>query len=277
MSWAVIVRKEVDDAIRSRMLWAIVALIAAMVSLTMVVTLLIPGQTASIRTALSGAAEFGGMLVPIMALVAAYLSIAGERESGSLKILLGLPPSRGEVLLGKFVGRSVVVVVGVAVGFGLAGVVGFAVFQALPIVPFLGMIALTAALGVVFVGIAVGISAATATRSRAMTYAIAVYLLLTLLWDLLPQMAMLVAYGAVPTGASPGWVVFLGSVNPSGAYSMLVTWLLGGGGQVTGVAARFGGQVPFYLSWWFLLGLLALWLVVPLLLGYRQFQRADLG
>jgi len=67
-----------------------------------------------------------------MALIAAYLAIAGERESGSLKLLLGLPPSRGEVLVGKFLGRSGVVAIGLVLGFLVSGVVTVAIYGGLP-------------------------------------------------------------------------------------------------------------------------------------------------
>ncbi|WP_175424132.1 ABC transporter permease subunit, partial [Haladaptatus sp. W1] len=35
--------------------------------------------------------------------------------------------------------------------------------------------------------------------------------------------------------------------------------------------------VPFFLEKWFMLVILAAWLVVPLVLGYWRFERADLG
>ena len=187
MTWTVIARKEFADARRSLMLWAIVVLIAAMTSLAAVVMVLVPGVDGDAVNAIGGASQFAAMLVPIMALIAAYLAIAGERESGSLKILLGLPPSRGEVMAGKFLGRAAVVGVGIAVGFGVSGVVTALVYADFPLVEFLVVTGLSAVLGISFVGIAIGISAVTATRSRAMTAAVSVFLLLTLFWDLVPQ------------------------------------------------------------------------------------------
>jgi len=164
MTWPTIARKEFADALGSRMLWTIVAIIAVMTSLSAALSLLVPELDGGAETAIGGASQFAGLLVPIMALIAAYLAIAGERESGSLKVLLGLPPSRGEVLVGKFLGRSGVVAVGLVLGFAVSGVVTLAVYGTLPLTAFVGTTALTAFLGVAFVGIAVGISALTATR-----------------------------------------------------------------------------------------------------------------
>ena len=107
MNWLVIARKEFDDAIRSRLLWGVVAFVAVLVSLTMLVPTLVPVLDADVLAGIGAASEFAAMLVPILALVAAYLAIAGERESGSLRLLLGLEPSRGTVVVGKFVERAV--------------------------------------------------------------------------------------------------------------------------------------------------------------------------
>lgn len=51
-----------------------------------------------------------------------YRAIVGERESGSLKFLLGLPHTRRDVILGKLIGRVSTVTVAVLVGFAIVGV-----------------------------------------------------------------------------------------------------------------------------------------------------------
>lgn len=275
MTTLVVARKEFADARRSRMLWVIVGLIAAMTALAAGVVALIPGAQGGPATAIGAASQFAAILVPIMALIAGYLSIAGERESGSLKVLLGLPTTREEVVVGKFLGRAAVVAVGVAAGFAVAGVVTAVVFGTVPVVAFLGIIALTAALGVSFVGIATGISAVTATRSRAMTLAVGTYLALTLLWDLLPQGVHLLLTGSMPGLTVPGWFLLLDGASPSGAYDVLVQGLLMGGNGA--LAGRLGGDVPLYLHEGVFVLVLALWTVLPVALGLRRFRVADLS
>lgn len=275
MTTLVVARKEFADARRSRMLWVIVALIASMTALAAGVVAVIPGAQGGPATAIGAASQFAGMLVPIMALIAGYLSIAGERESGSLKVLLGLPTTRGEVVVGKFLGRAAVVAVGVAAGFAVAGVVTALVFGTVPVVAFLGVVGLTAALGVSFVGIAIGISAVTATRSRAMTLAVGTYLALTLLWDLVPQGLHLILTGTMPGLTVPGWFLLLDGASPSGAYDVLVQGLLMSGNGA--LAARLGGEVPLYLHEGVFLLVLVLWTVLPVALGLRRFRVADLS
>ena len=278
MNALVIARKEFDDARRSRLLWALVGFVALFVTATMGVPLLVPALGADPLQGLGAASEFAAILVPVVALVAAYLALAGERESGSLRILLGLEPDRRTIVLGKFLGRGAVVALGVGAGFLLAGVVGWALYGGLPVVAFLAVTALTAGLGVAFVGIAVGISAATATRSRAMTVGIAAYLSLTLLWDLLPQGLHLAIVGSPPGGSVPAWFVFLQGLSPSGAYSALVMAAIAStSGEYPGITANVVPPVPAYVEWPAFAAILLAWTVVPLLVGGALFVRADLN
>lgn len=275
MTWPTIARKEFADALGSRMLWAIVAIIAVMTSLSAGLSLLIPEMEGGAETAIGGASQFAGLLVPIMALIAAYLAVAGERESGSLKVLLGLPPSRGEVLVGKFLGRSGVVAVGLVLGFAVSGVVTLAVYGAVPLAAFVGTTVLTAFLGIAFVGIAIGISALTATRARAMTLAITTYLGLTLLWDLVPNGVHLLVTGEMPSQVVPAWFLLLQGLSPTGAYNTLAQALLLG--SQTAIEARIGGPAPAYLHPAVFLAIMLAWVVIPLVVGYLGFRRADLS
>ena len=278
MSWRIIARREFGDAVQSRLLWGLVAIVTVLVGLTSAVPRLLPEARASALTGLGAASEFAAMLVPIVALVAAYLAIAGERESGSLRLLLGLEPNRRTVVAGKFVGRSAVVATGLGLGFLLASVVTWLVYGSLPVPAVLAVLGLTVTLGVAFVGIAVGISAATATRARAMSLGIASYLGLALLWDLVPQGAHLVVEGGPPSGTVPGWFLLLEGLSPSGAYSALVTRaIVASDPSIPGPADLLGGSLPLYLEWWVFALVLLTWTVVPLVAGYRLFERADLN
>ena len=277
MSWRVIARREYRDAVQSRVVWSVVALVAVMVAVTSLAPLAIPQFEANVLSGLGAATEFAAMLVPVVALVAAYLAIAGERESGSIRVLLGLEPRRGTVVLGKFLGRAAVVVVGLTAG-SLAAVPTAIAYGGLPVVAFAGIVALTCALGVAFVGLAVGVSAAAATRGRAMTLGIGAYLALALLWDLVPQGAHLVVEGAAPAGSVPGWFVLLQGLSPSGAYSALVQAVVHATEpSFPGIAGAVAGSTPAYLHWAVFVVVLALWTALPLLAGYVTFARSDLG
>nr|WP_255475229.1 ABC transporter permease subunit [Halapricum sp. CBA1109] len=65
----------------------------------------------------------------------------------------------------------------------------------------------------------------------------------------------------------PDWVAFLANMPPSSAYLNSVS------GVLTGSMA---GSGPWYLSQWFSLVVLAIWGIVPLVVGYLRYNRADL-
>lgn len=283
MSWSVVARKDFADAVRSRMLWGIVGIFAVLMGVSALVPSLL-GDDAAVVVGYSTAANLAETLVPVTALVAAYLAVAGERESGSIKLLLGAPHSRSDVTLGKLVGRAGVVVVGVFAGFLVAGVVAVAAYGELAAAEFVSVTLLTAALGLAFVGIAVGISAATATRSRAMALAVGVFFVFALLWDLVSPALTYLRTGNLPTpGATvPAWQMLIQRLNPSRAFGQLVDTALAGaevagaGGQQAALAGQVSGPPPFYLEDWFMLVILGAWTVIPVVLGHLRFRDADL-
>ena len=60
-------------------------------------------------------------LVPLIALILGYDAIVGEKERGSLDLLLSMPITRLELLLGKFTGLSAALASSTLAGFGLVG------------------------------------------------------------------------------------------------------------------------------------------------------------
>jgi ABC-2 type transport system permease protein len=277
MSWVVVARKDFEDAARSKMLWAITALFVLTTAGGMYAAgVVLDQQRAS--EALQWLGAPAAMIVPLAALVVAYLAIAGERESGSIKILLGLPHTRRDVVLGKLLGRATVVAVATVVAFLAGAVVLLVQHGSLPVVEFALLGLNTLFFGLVFVGIAVGFSAMMATRSRAMAGAIGLFFLFQLIWDFVPLGVYYVVEGGMPTVTQglPAWYFFVQMINPKNAYSTLSTHLVNPN-TATQIEQMLGGDIPFYLQEWFLVVILLAWLVVPVALGYWRFQRVDLG
>ncbi|MFB6217602.1 MAG: ABC transporter permease subunit, partial [Halobacteriaceae archaeon] len=136
MTWDVVARKEFRDAVRSRWLWALTVVFVLFTAGAALLFALVSGGGGQQAQGLTSLGLLGfllspaGLLVPIIGLVVSYKAVAGERDSGSLKLLLGLPHSRLDVLLGKVVGRGAVVGVAVVTGFVLTAVVVLATFAA---------------------------------------------------------------------------------------------------------------------------------------------------
>ncbi len=280
MSIANVVRKDFKDVRRAKLVWAPAALY------TLFMLLFFWGQTQGpepdFYQVLWGLVGIGGaLLVPLTALVAAYLSIAGERESGSIKWLLGLPNSRTDVVLGKLLSRSAVVAAGLLLSFAV-GVAAAAVLvpdMTFEYDEYALFAAVTVLYALAYVSVAVAISAASSSRSRAMGSAIGFFFVFNLVWNFLPvgpvqMIGFLSDEFGLEVSDSVTELIF--SISPTGAYLNGILKLI--------MPERFNAQAgavvtdpPFYIEGWFMVIILAAWVVVPLALGAWQFNRAELS
>lgn len=221
------------------------------------------------------------LIIPLIALVAAYLSVAGERQSGNLKFLLSYPNSRRDVVLGKLIAR--LTVVGGAIAFAYAVGLALALYYYPEIIvgDFIAFVGLTVLYALVYVSIAVAISAATSARSRAMGASIAVWFVLNVFWNFLPiQPRTVIEFVASKLGMTVSTNIkeLVWALSPTGAYMNSMQLIFPDSyARQLGQAAWLDPSKPFYLDGWFMLVILVGWLVVPLLFGYLRFERADLG
>ena len=300
MTWEVVARKDFQDAVRSQWLWALSALFVTVLALPpalIIADVINIGGGEGLNTDLFVflMRDTMTLLVPIIAVVLAYASVTGERDSGTLKLLLSLPHSRRDVVAGKAVGRGAVIVLPVLAGFVVAAVVFLATPVSLNAGPFFAFALLSAVIGVVFVAIAVGVSAGARSSRGSMIGAVGVYVVFTLFWNQFTNGAvrLLNDYAGVEGATRVKLHLFLKVLNPTQAYKTLVARLftdgpvparvnlVGGSGLQSQLNAQLyaealGDSVPFYLSDPFVAVLLAAWLVAAPALGYYAFRDADL-
>jgi len=273
MSWQVVARKDFEDAVRSRWLIGLTAFFVLLVGAVVFVVRPAPGETVSSSQVLNSLFIKDALvttLIPLIALVTAYNAVVGERTSGSLKLLLSLPHSRADVVFGKVVGRAAAFATPVVVGFLLPGVL--LALGPLQFAPgdFLGFTLLVVLLGAAFVSIAVGFSAATSSHRLAIAGAIGVYFLFVPLWGAI-QFPLQLYFGM---GGAPGWLPvsgpdvlrFLRLLNPTGSFKILSSSFLAGELFASDVMRLHVAAVWMLLSW----------LLIPPLLGFYRFERADL-
>lgn len=255
MTWSKVAAKDFRDAVQSRALWALVGVFVVLSLVSTYAYVELPeffGEPAG--ATFTGLSLFTvgllGLFVPIAAIVVCYKSIAGERESGSAKILLSLPTTRTSVLLGKLVGRGSVLGVGmgagivIGLGFG-ALLIGDLVVMAVVAV-LLGTLLFIAA----YTSIVVGISALTGSTARATTYALGFFVVVELLWDAVILGAMYVFNGFSMPTQPPEWIFPLTQISPSSAYLFSVISMLPDIGMDAADEGTAGVEVSANSSIW---------------------------
>jgi len=279
MSVLAVAEKDFRDAIRSRLMIAVAIMFVAFTGGGILL--------ANIGNLNSGAAILGiiqtlrdgtVIFIPIIALGIAFRAIAGERASGSLKVLLSLPNSRLDVVIGKFLGRTAVVSVAVIIGFiSMLLAAAITVDGDLQIKVILAFMLSALLLGVVFVSIAISISAFTRSTFAAAIGSFSSFILFQFAW---PGIIFLIRY--VLNGRSlenfpsetPDWVEVALVLNPQTGWTQADRWLARRVAENQEVQET--SVDAFYLEPWFGFIVLALWVVFPLVVGYLAFERADL-
>lgn len=270
MNWRVVAAKDFRDTIRTQAIWALSALFIGVLS-AVTIGFTVVAHRPSFPGLLTFLSSLVIWLVPITALVVGYKAIVGEREDGTLTILLSLPLSRWDAIFGKTVGRASAVVASVVVGFGVMAGISVVLYQRFFVGLFVLFVALGVLLALVFVSIAVAISAVTRSAVRAASGAVGTFILFTFLWDLVPAGVYFLLNGEVVGNKEPPqWYYFVQHLNPSNAFTFLVTDL------APTLMSPVSQPAPFYLSPDFIALIMALWVVVPFAIGYYRFRTTEL-
>ncbi|PSQ01754.1 ABC-2 type transporter [Halobacteriales archaeon QS_4_69_31] len=291
MSALSVARKDFRGARRSRLLWAaavvlgLIAAFAAYVSGT-------SGQSADlVRRLFRLLTLVLAVLLPVVALVASYLAIAGEREGGGIKFMLSLPNTRRDVFVGKLASRLGIVAGGIVFMYVAAASVALTRHGAFPAGVVFGTLVLSLVYGGTFVSIAVSLSAAAASRSRAIAGAFGSYFVLVILYIFpvvqIPTMVRWVHTTLLGADPNPDLYNAVRYTSPFLAYRKSINLVMPADLRQTVFRSSLPadtsldtGQVnaalPVYLSDEFSLVVFAFWVVVPLTAGYLVFERSDL-
>lgn len=264
MSWEAVARKDFHDAVRARWLWVLTAILILVFSLAAYLVRPAPGQTVSTNAIMSNfiLSTLVTMIVPLAALVVSYDSITGEQETGSIKLLLSLPHSRNDVVAGKLAGRSLAVAVPIVVGFVLPALILAVGPLTFDLFGYITFVTLTALLGAAFVGIALGLSAATGSQRISLAGSVGAFFLFIPLWKAIQfPLQLYLATRDSLYGINPNELFrYLDLINPTGAYKHLLGSINTSGSQDVLLA----------------LALLWAWVLIPPLLGAIVFETRDL-
>jgi ABC-2 type transport system permease protein len=237
-SWYVVAKKEFQDAIRSMGLWVLGLLFTGLFVLP-------PALVLYADVNLTGQAQQFGLLVliefvykematifvPIIAMFVGYGAITKERESGSLKILLSLPHSRRDVIIGKVLGRCAVVGVPLVVAFAITAVFLMLTQVSLKFDAYSLFTLYTVGLALVFVAIAVSISGAFSRTRLSLIGNFVVYIYFTFGWNAIANSLAKWLHNSLGISGSLRWhvVLVIKLLNPTQAYKTLTSSMLAEG------------------------------------------------
>jgi len=268
---AVIAREEFRRALESRWLFLFAALFAAIV-----LGLSFFGIAQSREIGFQGFARvtmsllnLALFIVPLTGLVLGVTSITGSGES--LALLLAQPVTRGEVVIGKYLGLAAALGVAQAFGFGGGGLVVALNAGSEQVLGYVALTALSLGLGWLTLAAAMLLAALWPDRLKAMTAALLLWLLMVVAYDLVVLGATAVLRG-VPLQAVLFPALLL---NPVDLVRVLTTLSVGSGalfGPTSAVLVKlFGGGMGVTLG----ILTLALETTMPLVVAIRIFQRRD--
>ena len=204
-------------------------------------------------------------LIPLIALLLGFDAIVGERERGSLDLLLALPITRLELLLGKYLGLAAALTLSTLAGFGLVAVLLYRQLSWAGLYHYGGFMLSSVLLGLAFLSLAVLVSVVARDRTRASGLAIALWFFFVLVFDLL-LLGVLVGTGGRFGGETFAWLLLL---NPADVFRILNVFSLDDVRTLYGLASIVPPSLgrPAVLG-----GVMLAWIALPLLVARWRFK-----
>jgi Cu-processing system permease protein len=204
-------------------------------------------------------------LVPLIAMILGYDAIVGEKERGSLELLLSMPITRFEILLGKYLGLSAALACATAIGFGagllpLMGQLGMRDFY-----HYAGFVFSAILMGMAFLSLSLWLSVVAQDRMRASGMAIGVWFFFVLVFDLLLMGLLVLSKGSLGSSVFAGLLM----LNPADVFRLLNIFNSQQVQTMYGLATVMPDSLIHPMA---LMGIMLGWIVVPFLLANWRFK-----
>ncbi|MEA3200427.1 MAG: type transport system permease protein [Thermoplasmata archaeon] len=281
MTWTAVAKKEYLENVRNAWVIAVSVVFLVLTLLTSAFTAAADQSTglglARIGPTLNLMDTFSGFMLPILALMLGFGTLAGERESGSLGLLLAQPIRRGEVLMGKWLGLFGVLATAILAGFGVGGIFVIARTGAAGDVnTLLVFLVESLAWGAAWVSITTFLSSWFNRRGTAIAGSIGAWFFFsTLVWQLLVFVVLVSTLGSRYRNlqALPNWLIVTQWLNPNTVYEGLASTTIEGFQGITSFLGRTAlpdmWKAPYF-------GIaMALWIVLPFAGAWAIFHSKD--
>ncbi len=205
-------------------------------------------------------------LIPLIALVLGFDAIVGERERGSMDLLLSMPITRFELLLGKYLGLAAALSFSTLAGFGLVGLLLSSQIGLAALFHYAGFMLSSLLLGMAFLSLAVMVSTLAGDRTRASGIVIALWFFFVLVFDLLLLGALVASGGKIGADVFP----LLLLLNPADVFRILNIFSLDEVKSLYGLSTVFPESLS---NPWLLGGVMLAWIVAPLGIAVWRFKQ----
>lgn len=269
-----VARKEFKDGLRNRWIIAISAIYSLLA-----IGLAFFGSAASgtlglvsLDSTMISLASLAVFIIPLIALMLCYDAFVGEQESGTLLLLLTYPLNKTQLLLGKFVGHGAIMATANIIGFGIAAAVVCLFSDNVDpievISKFSAFIGYAILLSWVFISFAFIISVLVDEKSKAAGLSLITWFLMVLVFDL-ALLALLVAGDGL---IDPDILPYILWLNPTDLFRLINLTALSND-DYSGIMSVAATAEFSQLT---LLGVMALWIILPLSLANFLFHRKGL-
>lgn len=185
-----IAAKEFKDNLRNRWLWMMTGILLLLSLSVGFMGSSISGSLVIFEPAqiLSGLVTLSVFMLPLGAILLSYDSFVGEKESGTLLLLLTYPLARWHIVCGKLLGHAGVLAVACILGFGITGfILGMLSEVHIRLSILIGFIHLISSgilLSLVFVLLGYWISLMVREKAKALGILLVLWFALVLIYDL---------------------------------------------------------------------------------------------
>ena len=203
-------------------------------------------------------------LVPLIALILGYDAIVGERERGSLELMLSMPITRFEILLGKYLGLAAALASATVLGFG-AGLLPLASELTMRDgFHYAGFVGSAILMGLAFLSISMLVSVMALERVRASGVAIGLWFFFVLIFDLLLMGALVLSQGSLNSTTFAALMM----LNPADVFRLMNIFSSEQVRSMYGLATVMPERLT---DPGVLLAIMLAWIVMPFLLAHWRF------
>lgn len=223
---------------------------------------------------LDGVTSLLSFIIPVVGLLLGYKSIAHTRDTGSVLLALSFPQSRAGLVIGTLLSRWILLGITTVAGLILSGSIAATLYGTEGMIAYPWVIVMTLLYSAAFVGIGVGISTATTSERWITLSTFGSYFLLIIIWDGFTTAILLILhrFNFNILASPPDWMLLFGLLSPESAYHLLLRVSAG-----IDVAGRYvADTTPIYVGWWAAVGVLGIWISLPVIFGFYRFRAADL-